>query len=208
MEIHEIFPIAVGTEYLKRELTKDERDFIYSLRSDNQVNGPEGSNFISNKYYVLDEEPLKSLKSELEAYVNEYFQLVKRPAEGQGQLYITTSWITWTEKDQGHHPHDHPNSYISGTFYVDSCPSDMITFIRDEKNDEVYVHSLHINQFGTKTWNMPASKGSIKLFSSRLKHEVLPRTEDGNRCCLAFNTWFKGTIGYQADTIKFMETEK
>ena len=69
-------------------------------------------------------------------------------------------------------------------------------------------HKVTGTEFGTKTWNMPASKGSIKLFSSRLKHEVLPRTEDGNRCCLAFNTWFKGTIGYQADTIKFMETEK
>ena len=35
-------------------------------------------------------------------------------------LKITQSWINFTKKGEYHHPHAHPNSLISGVFYVEA----------------------------------------------------------------------------------------
>ena len=32
--------------------------------------------------------------------------------------YITQSWLNYTETKQFHHRHEHPNSIVSGVFYI------------------------------------------------------------------------------------------
>jgi hypothetical protein len=44
------------------------------------------------------------------------------------ELYITQSWLNYTEENQYHHRHEHPNSVVSGVLYFDSDKKDMIKY--------------------------------------------------------------------------------
>ena len=197
MQYIEIFPTAVGSATIDRGLTVAEKDFINSYKSD--VKEMSGGNFISNDWRVLDHEPLQNLRSDLELRVNEYFNKVYDPKD-EVYVYITAAWVTWTGMNQGHHPHNHPNSFLSGTFYIDSGPNDMISYIKpDVLGDDIFIYSETNNIFTTKSWHMLTPKNNLKIFSSRLKHEVLLKPDDVPRCCLAFNTWFRGKVGADAE---------
>ena len=49
------------------------------------------------------------------------------------EIYITISWINYTETNQYHHAHSHPNSVISGVYYIETDESDTITFFQHTK---------------------------------------------------------------------------
>ena len=198
MNIIDLFPVPVGQAELERSLTKDEMDFIHGLKNNTQQNA---ANIMTLNQYVLDEEPLKQLKLELESFVREYFHRVWSPkADSDIDIYITSSWLTWTGKGEGHHGHKHPNSLISGTFYVSSGPEDGIAF----PNDRIHPGNIHIpfdddkvNIYNCEHYAERASTNQVKLFPSTLRHHVNSKEDEFLRICLAFNTWVKGTIGSQ-----------
>lgn len=203
MDILGLFPTPVGTSNIGRDLTSDELDCINSFEETVVTNGIEnaGPNSVSNEFYVLDKEPLTNLKSELEEHVNEFFQEVWQPADDVS-IYITTSWLTWTKKHQEHHTHNHPNSFISGTFYVKSGPNDTITIVNEDTLPSIFIQQKFLTPFTGGSFDEPTPQGSIKLFSSRIRHQVSRKYDTHPRICLAFNTWIKGTIGTCSTELK------
>ncbi len=197
MNIIELFPVPLGVSNIGRPLTKEELDFIDRLKDESR---PNGSNVMSKNQAVLHEEPLTQLKSELESSINEYFHTVWCPTEDSDlEIYITASWFTWTYKEESHHVHAHPNSFISGTFYVSADDSDAIDFPNDRlyySNLQVETHPEKLNIFNCQNYRELTKPGDIKLFPSTLKHYVSDKQSDYPRICLAFNTWIKGTIGH------------
>ena len=156
-----------------------------------------GGNLITVNEYVLDEEPLKQLKNEFESHVREYFHQVWNPkTDGDVDVYITTSWLTYTSKHESHHPHAHPNSFISGTFYPKVGDDDEIVF----PNDRIYYSNIKITaeeatMYNSEGYREPVYNGRIMLWPSTLDHYVAQKMDDQSRICLAFNTWIKGTVG-------------
>ena len=203
MDILGLFPTPVGTSNIGRDLTSDELDCINSFEETTMMNGPKGdmANSVSSEYYVLDKEPLTNLKSELERNVNEFFRHVWNP-ENDVSIYITCSWLTWTKQNQEHHIHNHPNSFISGTFYVTSGPNDYITIIKEDSEDRIFIKDKTLTPFTAKIYNEPTPQGSIKMFPSKLRHQVQTKFDTHPRICLAFNTWLKGTIGFDSTELK------
>ena len=50
-------------------------------------------------------------------------------ASDRTSFYITQSWLNYTNEKQVHYPHSHPNSIISGVYYINANPKfDYIRF--------------------------------------------------------------------------------
>jgi uncharacterized protein (TIGR02466 family) len=189
--INGIFPTPIYTSKLNRELTNKELLFIDKTKLDTFNN--EG-NTTSKDNYILNNKPFKDLKIELDLRVQDYFDKVICPANNITP-YITQSWLNYTETNQYHHKHQHPNSLVSGVFYINcNQKHDKIKFFND-KYLTIKPEVKDWNIWNSETWWFPVKSGDVILFPSSLTHMVETKTGDNTRISLAFNIFIKGTFG-------------
>jgi len=189
--INGIFPTPVYMSKLDRELTSKELSFIDNTKLDTYNN--EG-NKTSNENYILNNEEFKSLKEELNARVQDYFDKVISPSNNITP-YITQSWLNYTETNQYHHKHQHPNSLISGVFYINCNEEhDKIKFFND-KYSTIKPEVKDWNIWNSDTWWFSVKTGDVILFPSSLTHMVETKQGTNTRISLAFNVFIKGTVG-------------
>ena len=148
---------------------------------------------ISN--YILENKTLKNLKKDLHTKVIDYFDKVIC-TDNLITPYITQSWINYTKRDQFHHKHNHPNSLVSGIFYVSADKKvDSITFSKVHPEDKIKLHITKHNIFNSSNCTFPVETGNILLFRSSVPHAVNHKKGNNIRISLSFNVFFKGTIG-------------
>lgn len=189
MNIIPLFPTAVGRTTLDRSLSESELKFINELEV-----RPNKGNTTSKNSYVLKEKPLEKLAEFCLESANKYFQEVYKPKEDLN-LYITQSWVNYTERGGFHHKHSHQNSFISGVFYVNaSVESDKVYFY-NESYKQIKVQPTEWNVWNSESWWLEVSTGTLYLFPSSLTHDVPGVENDGRRISLSFNTFIKGAIG-------------
>lgn len=188
MQIVSLFPTAVGAFSLGRDLTKDEKDYLLT-----QEDSPNMGNTTSKERFILRHESMKNLRKFIEESVNQYFSEIVAPVK-EASLYITQSWVNYSKKGQWHHSHEHPNSILSGVFYVQSDENDKIFF---EKNhyEQISFPTEKFNLYNSKTWWLEATQGRLVIFPSSLRHSVNMIETDHTRVSLSFNTFAKGMIG-------------
>jgi uncharacterized protein (TIGR02466 family) len=114
MNIQGLFPTPIGMDRLPKELTSKQFKFLTTQQTRINV-----GNVSSTDSYILDNNELIDLRNELLKIVRKYFKAVHAPADDV-DVYITQSWINSTEPGKFHHIHAHPNSFISGVFYIHS----------------------------------------------------------------------------------------
>jgi len=189
--INGIFPTPIYISKLNRELTNKELSFIDKTKSD--CNKNEG-NITSNDNYILHNKAFKNLKEDLDLRVKDYFNKVISPTDAISP-YITQSWLNYTEKNQYHHKHAHPNSLVSGVFYI-NCDDkfDKIKFFND-KYSTIKPEVKDWNIWNSETWWFSVKTGDVILFPSSLTHMVETKQGDNTRISLAFNVFIKGTVG-------------
>ena len=190
MQIVSLFPTALGMFNLGRDLTEEEKAVLL-----NQETGPNMGNRTSIERFVLRNPALVDLKNFIQKSVDEYFNSVIAPSK-DASLYITQSWLNYTDKNQWHHSHEHPNSILSGVFYVQSTSVDKIYF-EDNKYKQIEFPTERFNSFNSRTWWIEATQGRLVIFPSSLRHNVSPVETDTTRVSLSFNTFARGTIGAQ-----------
>jgi uncharacterized protein (TIGR02466 family) len=189
MNTYNIFPTTVGIVELGREFTKKEIDIFNNLeRRPNEGN----TTTVNNK--VLELKEFKKLKEFVTSSVNEYFQKTICPKEDV-ELYVTQSWVNYTEKGQFHHKHAHPNSFISGVLYLNAdVTKDKIYFYK-EQYQQLNVEPKEWNITNSTSWWFEVGTGKLILFPSSLTHMVQTIDHDETRISLAFNTFLKGKLG-------------
>jgi uncharacterized protein (TIGR02466 family) len=189
--INGIFPTPVYISKLDRELTNLELSFIETTKLD--CNKNEG-NITSNDNYILNHKAFKVLKEEIDLKVKDYFNKVLSITDVITP-YITQSWLNYTETNQFHHKHAHPNSLVSGVFYI-NCDEkfDKIKFFND-KYKPIKLEVKEWNVWNSESWWFPVKTGDIVLFPSSLTHMVENKEGTNTRISLAFNVFIKGTIG-------------
>ena len=194
MHIEPLFPKPLGFLQMDKAVSKKFIEFIKNKQLSFLKND---SNSISSDVYMLDNEEFSDIKQVLTDSVNQYFKEIINPGTDV-KLYITNSWINVNKNGESHPTHAHPNSIVSAVLYIDICEGDSITF-----------GNPYTTLFGnlrlppmckldqTSEWTVPAMVNTLVMFPSTLPHGVKPRpnTCTGTRISLAFNTWFKGTIG-------------
>jgi len=189
--VNGIFPTPIYMSKLDRDLTKKELSFINKIKLDFYKN--EG-NITSNDNYILNQKVFSKLKEDLDLRVQDYFNKVLSTTDAIIP-FITQSWLNYTETNQYHHKHQHPNSLVSGVFYINCNKEfDKIKFF----NDKYYTIKPEIkewNLWNSQSWWFPVNTGDIILFPSSLTHMVEAKQGDNTRISLAFNVFIKGTIG-------------
>lgn len=190
MNIFTLFPTAVGKFQLDRELTKQELKFIADAER-----RPNMGNQTSVNNYILKEKPLKKLGDFLLESANKYLTEVYKPRDDV-KLYITQSWLNYTEKGGYHHKHAHPNSFISGVFYISAdVTKDKIFFYGNEQYKQIKLDPIEFNLYNSESWWLEVGVGVLYLFPSSLTHMVETVQHEETRISLSFNTFLKGTIG-------------
>ena len=189
--INGIFPTPIYLSKLDRELTPLELKFVDKNKKDFYKND---GNITSNNNYILNEKPFANIKKELDLKVQDYFDKIISPANNITP-YITQSWLNYTETNQYHHKHAHPNSLISGVFYINCHEEhDKIKFFNDNYKT-IRLEIKDWNIWNSESWWFSVKTGDIILFPSSLTHMVETKQGDNTRISLAFNVFIKGTVG-------------
>jgi len=200
MIVHQLFPEPVYSSKLDRALTKKELKTIAKYKEETYKN--EG-NITSNDNYVLENKTLKNLKEDLRKKVIDYFDKVICTSNSIIP-HITQSWINYTETNQFHHRHSHPNSYVSGVFYIDAKKEvDQIKFYKPgQKTFDLSV--VQFTNFNSASWGCSVQTGDVVLFPSYLHHGVEKKKGPDTRISLSFNVFFKGKIGTATSDIELI----
>jgi uncharacterized protein (TIGR02466 family) len=196
MIIHQLFPEPAYFSKLDRTLTKKELKTINEYKKNPYKN--EG-NTTSNNNYVLENKTLKNLKKDLHTKIMDYFDKVIC-TDSLITPYITQSWINYTKRDQFHHKHNHPNSLVSGIFYISADKKvDSVTFYKVSLDDRIKLNIAKYNIFNSSSCKFPVETGNIFLFRSSLLHGVEKKKGNNERLSLSFNIFIKGTVGNKAE---------
>jgi uncharacterized protein (TIGR02466 family) len=187
--IEPIFPVPTLHSHINREFTEEEIAYFNQVGKKTIKN--EG-NSVSHETYVLDAPEMATLKSEIDSFVKSWFTKVN--INSSVEPYITQSWLNWTKKDQRHHLHNHPNSYLSGVLYITCADDDKISF------DKVTYQQIRIqpevqNEYNSDVTWFRTFPGKIILFPSEVRHQVETKKSEQVRVSMAFNTFLRGTLG-------------
>jgi uncharacterized protein (TIGR02466 family) len=197
-EIFGIFPTPVYVSMLHRNLNKKEITAINKLKK-NKNKG----NTVSENSYVLELPIFNNLKKELNVFIKDYFKNVLTSNDNT-EPYITQSWINYTKKNEFHHEHKHPNSLISGVFYINADDkNDSIKFYKDNYQ-QIELVPEQWNLFTSTLWWFAVKTKNIFLFPSSLKHSVDIKKGNNLRISLAFNIFIKGSIGIEKELNKLI----
>ena len=107
-------------------------------------------------------------------------------------------WANVYRREEDLHMHNHPNSFISGVYYMTEDNSEINFY--DPKTDirSVIMPAQYNNFFNAFQFNIKPTKGMVILFPSWLKHSVVPQPK-GFRVSIAFNLMLEGKIGSRHD---------
>lgn len=197
--IYNLFPTPVGSYSLDYKLSKKELKFL--------LEQPQRSNMgnttsIDNK--ILNNKELAAFKKALEIKMNLFFHEVYNPKHEVG-LRITQSWVNYTKKGEYHHKHRHPNSFVSGVYYIESTIEDKIFFYNGDI-PTIKMPPNNWNTWNSESWWFGATKGQLFLFPSSLEHMVEKVSAESTRISLSFNTFLVGTVG-EANDLTLLELD-
>jgi uncharacterized protein (TIGR02466 family) len=183
---------------LGRELTEQEMKLLMGYRQERNQ-----GNSASEERYVLKDKKLRGLKLYVEQCLSKYVESIYAPSD-LFQLTITQSWVNYTNQNEFHHRHKHPNSMVSGVFYVNADEStDKIHFFKDEP-DSFKVFTDNYNLFNSDSWWFAVKTGDMVLFPSYLTHMVETVQSVNTRVSLAFNTFPTGNLGKLKESCKLV----
>ena len=190
--IHNLFPIPVFMINMERPFTKQELQFVKNQK--NYWSKNEG-NISSKDNYILNRKELNNIKKFLDQCCKQYLNKIIC-TKNNIELYITQSWLNYTEQNQYHHKHAHPNSVISGVLYFDcNKENDKIKFTNSKGYQQIKPEVNEYNMWNSETWWFPVETGQLIMFPSSTMHQVETKKGNNTRISLAFNTFYKGTIG-------------
>ena len=189
MNTHNLFPTAVTYFDFGSKLTDLELKFITEQETRNN-----DGNTTSINNNLFESAELAEIARFCEESLQQYFKEVYAPKHDVIP-YITQSWANYTKKGQWHHKHEHPNSFISGVFYVQAQKDiDKIYFYKNGYQ-QIKLPTDNYNLYNSDSWWLGVETGQLILFPSHLTHMVQAVQTDETRISISFNTFLKGYIG-------------
>ena len=109
---------------------------------------------------------------------------------GAGKLVLTDCWVNIMPRNTAHSLHLHPNSVLSGTYYVTTprgCAG--LKFEDPRLSKFMAAPPRTANARSENQWHTTysAEAGTVILFESWLRHEVAANPVDAERISISFN---------------------
>ena len=145
--------------------------------------------------YILKQKVFENFFSFVNDSIDQY---VKEVFESDQKLKVTQSWLNNLNPDGQHLFHYHPNSVLSGVFYIKSeNNSSPITFINGTKPQYQLSMTGKGNQYNHSSYDFPCVEKILILFPSYINHCVSRNVTSSNRISLSFNTFPDGDLGLE-----------
>lgn len=193
---HDLFPTTVLVDNIGREITQKELDVaLFHYQDENKVRA--STNHLSRNKDIFNSHPedLQDIRNFINSRVRAYIDNVLCPPPNI-EFYYTNSWFTFNEPGEEHRPHVHQNCILSGTFYFSADRNqDQIHFINFSKYKQIWWEQTSVNRRNEEHSQFAIGSGDITIFPPHLYHAVPMITGTNTRICLAFNVFFRGTIG-------------
>jgi uncharacterized protein (TIGR02466 family) len=105
------------------------------------------------------------------------------------QLGLGASWAMINQTNASNQIHDHPNSVLSGVYYVNVPePVSQIRFYDPRHVKTFYIpDNITLNDYSSEVAAYVPKAGTFLLFPSWLKHSVAPNLSDEDRISVSFN---------------------
>lgn len=139
----------------------------------------------------------KELFDWFDGCLNEAKQKIGYPSNVS--LPITSCWTNKSKKMMAHHTHSHPNSIISGVFYLTDHDCAPTIFYQENiwtKNVEKCFF-IDKSAFSKNiTSKIYPKKSTLILFPSDIEHSVPAVSSNEERYTIAFNTYVSGLVNH------------
>ena len=138
-KIHFLFPQPIIKTKFPTPFTAEQMDIVY-----NTPIGKSVGNRSSVSRRILDEPQFAELKKFAQDALDMWVDEIYCPRDKESvKLELTQSWLNYTKPGGFHHSHYHPNSIVSGVFYM----------VADNEMDEIQFQQdtpqvWHIDKIG------------------------------------------------------------
>jgi len=185
-DIYSLFPIP----FFKKNLANIN---LSSIEVDKLLyhNFGDGYDFCTEDKYILENIELSLLKTLI---LQEVYNFGKKCLSITGNLKFTQSWIMMHPPGGYHRKHMHPNSVISGVFYLDVPDGSFLTVYKPTSKGNNFelappIDESHSQQntFVQNSNHINVVNNDLVLFPSYLEHSVYYTDNTSNRYSLAFN---------------------
>lgn len=133
------------------------------------------------------------LETKLNRHVRAFAKELDYDLEGR-ELVMTDCWVNVMPKQVMHGLHLHPNSSISGTYYVKTPKGCSKIKFEDPRLDRMMAappRKSDARPENRQFVEYAAEAGKVVLFESWLRHEVAANPTRGERVSISFNyNWF------------------
>ena len=169
-----VFATPVMKFNMNREFTKDESQLLLSDIPMWKDDKRGMVNHRSKDLYLLDNfiDKLKDIKNFCADKLKDYLEEIEGIDTDIITLRITQSWLNKTKPQESHHPHFHPNSYLSGVLYISCLPNDYINFSIANLYKPMEFPIKKSTLWNTKIIPIKVIEGDLILFPSSLAHDV------------------------------------
>jgi uncharacterized protein (TIGR02466 family) len=187
-KIIDLFPTPLYITNINEQINPRYKEYLLNIPTIANM-----GNTRSEDGYILNDPMFGELKEFIKLNIKEY--IIKIYGDIDLDVYITQSWANCTGPKQFHHKHHHPNSFLSGVFYINAVNGeDMIKFYKD-KPSLFDIHAEKANNYNSQDVVILVETGDLIIFPSNFMHEVPPTTSNETRISIAFNTFIRGRIG-------------
>ena len=184
----DLFPTPLYINHIDEPLINQQKNYLLNLPKVLNM-----GNLRSESGYIFEHSLFAEFKKTINEHIKEYVNIVY--PNSNIDVYITQSWANYTEPNQYHHKHSHPNSFISGVFYVNAIKNeDMIKFYKDLPS----IYQINYNQpnnYNSGDVAILVETGDLVLFPSNFQHNVPLTTSKETRISVSFNTFIRGNLG-------------
>jgi len=220
MHLIDLFPSTVLQNNIDFDISDD--DIISFTKNKNVMCTPNvlgGNTYFTKNNNILQIKIFEKIRKEIYYNISKYMENVHGVGENKEKIYvkIVSSWMNIiNNKNSGHHLHNHPNSFMSGVFYLrcNELEEDSIKFQYTNNNGTITPNTNNNLSFeglveeyhhrNSSTWRIPVKRGDLLIFPSNLSHYVEAQkkiSEDNFRCSISYNTFIKGVLGDGNTTI-------
>ncbi len=128
-----------------------------------------------------------ALREKIDRHVRAFARAQQWQLRGR-KLAMTDCWVNIMPRGAAHSLHLHPQSAVSGTYYVQTPPGSSGLKFEDPRLSRFMAAPPRLPGSSLSPHVIyPARAGELVLFESWLRHEVPPQRAAGERVSLSFN---------------------